>query len=253
MSKIIYDIRPKWSKRFEKEMLEKYNIAKQVYLFKEGKSEKEQELINNIEKILDDEKIESYKELNKKIDDFKIFKYNDSVDFVIRRGTFSFEEKTTIVNCVIIFLFKENNEFLVDLKEFTNHIEYGKIKMKFSEFEWFDEDRKNCVEIVKELLEIGLKEDTLADFFKDRVIEYSGEIEIDKINTLRTAIKEGNTQIKGILLLFIATEDISLGTATKAVEDVNFYLGARGYTDLMYEIKIDKDCKKTKIKTIVVV
>ena len=253
MSEILYE-NPKWSKKFAKEMLENYNLVKQVCLDKKGISEKEQELIKNIEKILDNEKIENYKELNKKMNDFQIFKYNESADFIIRRGRFSFEEKTTIRNCLILFLFKEDNEFLKSLeKEFTNYAEYGKIKMKFSEFKWFDEDRKNFIETIQELLELGCKEDVLEEFFKDRVIAYSKEIGIAEISTLIKDIKIiGNPEIKGIILLFIAPEDVTLGTVTKAVEDVNFYIGAKEYTDLMYEIKIDKNCKKTKIKTIVV-
>ena len=125
--------------------------------------------------------------------------------------------------------------------------------MKFSEFKWFDEDRKNFIETIQELLELGCKEDVLEEFFKDRVIAYSKEIGIAEISTLIKDIKIiGNPEIKGIILLFIAPEDVTLGTVTKAVEDVNFYIGAKEYTDLMYEIKIDKNCKKTKIKTIVV-
>ena len=260
MSKIIYECEPEiWCKKFDKEMIEKpnNNKIKQIYLYKEGKNKKERELIRNIEKILNDKKIKNYEELNKIINELELFKYKENVEFYFKKIKFSFEEKITIKECVIVvilFYFIENNEAKIDnefleyIKEFTNEFEYGKIKMKFPEFKCFDEDRKNCIATIDELLELGTKEDVLKEFFKDRVVEYCKEIEIDKINTLRKAVKGGNPEVKGIILLFIAPEDITLRTVTKAVEDVNFYVGAKGYTDIMYEVKLDKDCKSTKIK-----
>ena len=243
-----------WNKDFGERIVEEYEYVKQVYLEAESEDEKEKKLLNQINEIVNNEKYINSEEFKKDLKQNKIFKFNNDADFVIRRLIFSIKKENTICikNCVIQFFLKEENETFNNLNNFTNKAQIGKINIKFGEYKWHDEIRNNCVETVKELLNLDIKESVLEDFFKEKNVVYSKEIKLDQIHNLKEVSKKF-PHIQGILLLLIVPNNLGIAVITKAITDISSFLGAKENTDLLYEIKIEENCKEATIKSIVAV
>lgn len=130
---------------WNEEMTEKvkdYKYAKQVFL--DSENLEDMELITSIQDLLDSENIEDEIEFDKILESNKIFTLKDDVYFSIRRIQYGFKsEKFVIKDCVILFLFPEENEFFKFLnEEYTKSIKVGDIEIHFPEIKRKDAMRE---------------------------------------------------------------------------------------------------------------
>lgn len=262
-SYIKYYSEGKWSKELEEKIL-KYKFVRQVYLDYENEIEniEEQNIIQKIQKLLDKEGIHNEEKMNELLQKNKLIEFNKDAKFNIRRIYYRFkEEKIKIINCVVVFLFQEENEFFTALEDFTGIAKVGNLNLKFSLIKKNFITRKNCKETVKELLEGNLEKNLneveLAEFFKDKTVVYSEEIKCNEIRTLKDAMKEEYSLavpfVKGILMVFINEKDLDIDSISKIIKDANFYVGAKSDTACLYAVKIDENYKEPKIKVILTI
>lgn len=253
----------RWTKEFGEE-IQKYKYVRQVYLDSENESDnlKEQNTIRLIQERLYNDGIKDEEGMNKILEENRIFKFDKDIKFNIKRISYKIiEEKIKIIDCAIIFLFNEKNEFFNFLEDFTNRAKVGNIELNLPLVKRNFRTRKNCKEIVKELLENNLEkkidESDLVNFFKDKDVVYSEEISLNEIRSLKDATKDGyafyNPFIKGILMFFINSENMSVDLISKTMKDASFYVGAKSNTDSLYAMKIDKNYKEPKIKVILTI
>ncbi len=255
-----WEIEAKWTKKIgEKVTNSKY--AKKVYLDSEGDDEKEKNVIKKIEDVLEKEEIKNYEEFNKMIKENKTFEFYTGIDFTIRKIKYKIiENKIHIVHCVVIFLFRGEDEFYLYLKEFTNEAKIGNIVMKFPEAKRKDLLREKTVEIVKEIVEGNVQknvnEPELIEFFKDKKIVYSDEINLKEINKLIDAGKPNNhfiiPTITGALIIFSYEKSVDIQTISKSIEDINFYTGLNTPKTIIYTTQKNENYKEPKIKIVLV-
>ena len=247
----------KWSKELEKEIT-KYQYAKKVFLDSEKNSNKEKEIIKEIQKILKQEKIFNEKDFDSFLSQNKILKYNDEVDFIVRKVNCCFKESIIISNCVVIFLFNEKNDFFEILGNLENNVTVDGINLEFSSYRSKNTTIDETIQIVNELSNLGIDKSELNNFFEGFKILYRGEIKIDEIRKLRECSKYENTKfivptIKGILLLVVSQEELDINAVSTIVKDASFYVGGKSNTNIIYKTKIDKSCDEPKIKVILTI
>lgn len=249
----------KYSRELEKE-IKKYKYVRDVFL--ESENLNEQNIIEKIQDILDNEKIKDENEMNKVLEKNKIFEFEENITFNIRRITCEFKnEKINIINCEITFLFKEVNELFYFLEDYTGIEKVGNIELRFPLVKGHFKTRKNCKEIVKELLNgklhKNIDENELVEFFKDKEVIYSEEIKFDEIRTLKDVTKHKyflkSTLIKGVLMFFVNPENMNVDEMYKIMKDINFYIFAKSDTNSLYAEKIDQNYKESKVKVILTI
>lgn len=247
----------KWGKELEKEIT-KYKYAKKVFLDSENNSNKEKQIIKEIQKILKQEGIFDETDINNLLTQNKVLKYNNEVNFIIRKINYYFEESIIISNCVIIFLFNEKNEFFKTLSNLENNVTTNGINLEFSSYKSENTSITETIHIVNELSELGIDKNELKNFFEGFKILYSGEIKIDEIRKLREFSKYENTKfiiptIRGILLLLVSKEEFDVDTVSTIVKDAIFYVGGKSDTNIICKTKIDKDSNEPKAKVILTI
>ena len=247
----------KWCEELEKEIT-KYKYAKKVFLDSENNSNEEKQIIKEIQEILKQEGIFVEKDINSFLTQNKILKYNNEVNFTIRKINYYFEESIIISNCVVIFLFNEKNEFFKTLSNLENKVTTNGINLEFSPYKSENTTITETIQIVNELSKLGIDKSELKNFFEGFKILYSGEIKIDEIRKLREFSKYENTKfiiptIKGILLLLVSKEEFDVDTVSTIVKDAIFYVGGKSNTNIIYKTKIDKDFNEPKAKVILTI
>lgn len=118
----------KWSKEFEEKMLKDYKYAKKVYM----EANSENKILNKIQDIINQEKINNNDDFIKMIDEYKIFKFDEKIDFVIKSVNFKMENDNGIVieDCAIIFLSKVD-----DLNNFKSDTSSPKLSTKLQVYD----------------------------------------------------------------------------------------------------------------------
>ena len=222
----------------------------------------EKDIITKIQNILNEKEIQNYKEFDEILSSNEVFEYENEVYFNIRKINYYFQEgNIVIINCIVIFLFKEEHNLLKYLEEFTDNEKINNINLKFLEPKRNDEIREKSIEIINELLYSNVNkkidENELVNFFKDTKISYSGELNLSEIRTLKDVLICKDSlcvpKIKGILLIFTSPEILDMNTISNAIKDINFYLGAKKDTNILSTTKVDKNYKEPKIKVILTI
>ena len=250
----------KWTEEFG-EIVEKYKYAKKVFL-EVSNDNSEKDIITKIQNILNEKKIQNYKEFDEILSKNEVFEYENEVYFNIRKINYYFQEDSiVIINCIVIFLFKEEHNLLKYLEEFTDNEKINNIDLKFLEAKRNDEMREKSIEIINEILYSNVNkkidENELINFFKDTKISYSGELNFNEIRILKDVLICKDSlcvpKIKGILLVFTSPEILDMNTISNAIKDINFYLGAKKDTNILSTTKVDKNYKEPKIKVILTI
>ncbi len=254
---IEFSFESKWCDNIKNEIT-KYEYAKKTLLDAINNCNEVTKIINKIQEVLQKEKIFDKKGLENLLNENTILKYNDEVNFSIRKINYHVEEKIIISNCIVIFLFKQKNELLELLNNLENHVTIDDINLEFSPYKSKNDTNTQVIQIVNKLLKIGIDKSELNNFFNGSKILYGGELKLDEIRKLREASKYENTKfiiptIKGILLLFVSSEEIDISTISTIVKDANFYVGAKSDTHIIYNAIIDKNYSEPKVKVILTI
>ena len=247
----------KWNKELEKEIT-KYQYAKKVFLDSENNFIEEKEIIKEIQEILKKEKVSDKKELDSFLTQNKILKYNNEVDFIIRKIICYFDKSIIISNCVVIFLFNEKNNFFETLSNLANKVTDNGINFEFSSYKNKNATINETIQIVNEISNLGIDKRELNNFFEGVKILYSGEIKLNEIRKLREFSKYENTKfiiptIKGIILLLVSQEELDVNIVSTIVKDASFYVGGKSNTNIICKTKIDKDYNEPKVKVILTI